>query len=119
MLKPMKYSGSCHCGAVRFTVDADLAQTGTCNCSHCGRKGFILAFVPAAAFTLEAGADAQTEYRFNTKKIQHLFCKTCGVQSFARGENPDGTPTVMVNVRCLDGVAVETLTPQHYNGKEF
>jgi hypothetical protein len=115
----MKHLGSCHCGAVTFTVEANLAMTGTCNCSHCSRKGFILTFVPAASFTLLTGADAQTEYRFNTKKIQHLFCTTCGVESFARGENPDGTPTVMVNVRCLPEVDIDSLKPEHYNGKEF
>lgn len=115
----MKYNGSCHCGAVTYTVESELTQTGTCNCSHCSRKGFILTFVPATAFTLLTGADAQTEYRFNTQKIQHLFCKTCGVQSFGRGEGPDGSPTVMVNVRCLADVDIDSLKPQQYNGKDF
>lgn len=115
----MKYSGSCHCGAVTYSVEADLAHTGTCNCSHCERKGFILTFVPIASFTLLTGADAQTEYRFNTEKIQHLFCKTCGVESFARGVDPQGNETAMVNVRCLEGVDIKALAPAEYNGKDY
>ena len=49
----MAYSGSCHCGAVAFTVEGDPpAGAMSCNCSHCRRKGFLLTFVPAAQFTL-------------------------------------------------------------------
>ena len=53
---------------------------------------------------LNKGEDALTEYRFNTQKIQHLFCETCGVESFARGGDAGRTPMVAVNVRCLAGV---------------
>ena len=44
----MPYTGSCHCGAVTFTVAADApTEAMSCNCSHCSRKGFLLTFVPA------------------------------------------------------------------------
>ena len=31
------YSGSCHCGAVAYTVEVDVDQAMTCNCSICSR----------------------------------------------------------------------------------
>ena len=100
------HHGSCHCGAVQYSVDIDLeAQPITCNCSICGRTGAVLSFVPANSFHLEKGEDHLQDYQFNKHVIHHLFCKTCGVRSFARGEGPKG-PTVAVNVRCLDGVNV-------------
>jgi hypothetical protein len=115
----MNYHGSCHCGTVAYTVEADISESMTCNCSHCAQKGFILTFVPAAAFTLEKGADQLIEYRFNTKKIQHLFCKICGVESFARGIDASGNESIMINARCLAGVDTASLTPGMFNGKDF
>lgn len=114
-----KYTGGCHCQAVKYEVEADLTKTFTCNCSHCEIKGFILTFVPAANFTLLSGEDMLTEYRFNTKKIAHLFCKVCGVQSFGRGADQSGNATVMVNVRCLKGVDLSTLQSGKFDGKNM
>ena len=62
-----------------------------------------LAFVPEAAFTLVKGQDDLRDYQFNKHNIHHLFCKTCGVASFARGTRRDGAPMIAINVRCLDG----------------
>ena len=113
------YSGGCQCGAVRFTVETDLDNVITCNCSRCQPLGMILAYAPAGGFELEQGEDALTEYRFNSKKIAHLFCATCGVQSFGRGALPDGTPVMAINARCLDGVDLAALTPKPVDGKSF
>ena len=60
-----------------------------------------------------------SEYRFNTEKIAHLFCATCGVQSFGKAAGRDGTPMVAINARCLDGVDPAALTPQAVDGKSF
>ena len=113
-----KYEGGCHCGAVRYEVDVDLAQPViSCNCSMCQRAGTLLAFTPADRFTLRSGDDALTEYRFNTHSINHVFCARCGIKSFARGKMPDGSPMVAVNVRCLDGVDLDALKVQKYDGR--
>lgn len=110
------YEGGCHCGAVRYRVELDLAQPAvTCNCSMCGRMGSMLAFVPAPAFTLVSGDDALTDYQFGSKTIHHLFCKVCGIRSFARGEN-QGQPMVAVNTRCLDGVDPTTVPTVAFDG---
>ena len=44
-------------------------------------------------------------------------CPTCGIESFARGSMPDGTPTVAVNVRCLAGVEPTELQSIQYDGR--
>lgn len=118
MSEAKTYSGGCHCGAVRYEVALDLDKpVMSCNCSICGRSGSILSFAPAAAFTLKSGADNLTDYQFAKKVIHHLFCRTCGIKSFARGVGPDGAEMVAVNVRCLDDVELDTLKVNPFDGK--
>src|SRR5215207_154985 len=104
------HHGGCHCGAVRYHVDIDVDAGGmVCNCSICGRSGTILSFIPTAKFTLEKGEEQLVNYRFNKKHIDHLFCKTCGIKSFARGKAPDGSEMIAVNLRCLDNIEVASV----------
>jgi len=112
------HSGGCHCGAVRYHAEIDLSQPViSCNCSMCGRSGTLLAFVPAPSFTLDSGADSISSYKFNNHIIDHLFCKTCGIKSFARGKGRDGSDTVAVNTRCLDDIDLKALKVQEYDVK--
>lgn len=111
------YTGGCHCGAVTFEVDVDLDHAIVCNCSLCSKTGAILAFVPADQFKLLSGEDNLTDYQFNKKIIHHLFCKTCGMRPFGRGTGRDGSPTVAINARCLEGVDPFAMKPKFYDGK--
>jgi len=111
------YSGGCQCGAVRYDVSMELGDVIACNCSRCGRLGSLLAFAPAQNFTLKSGEDALTDFQFNKHVIHHLFCKTCGIESFARGTGPDGTEMVAINARCLDGVDPAALKIVQFDGR--
>jgi hypothetical protein len=112
----MAFSGSCHCGRVTFSVDADLpSEALSCNCSHCRRKGMLLAFFPGAQVKV-AGESALTSYKFNKHVINHLFCETCGTQVFGAARGRDGTEMQAINLRCVPEVDLETLTIQHFDG---
>lgn len=105
MKKP--YRGSCHCGAVRFEADIDLAQgTFRCNCSICYKSRAWLAAVPADSFRLLSGETSLRDYQFGNKRIHHRFCTQCGVRLFS--QSSDGTGYA-VRVNCLDGVDSEEL----------
>ena len=102
------HRGGCHCGRVRFEVDApaDIAALD-CNCSICRMTGFLHLIVPASRFRLLSGADALGEYTFNTGAAKHRFCGHCGIKSFyIPRSHPD---CIDVNVRCLDAGTVATL----------
>jgi len=116
-LASASHLGGCQCGKVRYQVQLDLgAPVISCNCSMCGRAGTLLTFVPAGQFKLLSGEESLTSYHFNRHAIDHLFCKVCGIKSFARGTGKDG-PTVAVNARCLDGVEVADLKINHFDGR--
>jgi hypothetical protein len=121
MMRAMKtYSGGCHCGKVRYRATTDLARVTECNCSHCEKVGYLLTFVSPEHFTLESGQNELIDYQFNRHLIHHTFCKSCGVKAFATGSKPtDGSPVYAVNVRCLDGVDLTTITRTPFDGRKL
>ena len=113
----MAFEGSCHCGAVKFTVEGDIPiEAIDCNCSHCRRIGALWSFQPAEKFTLDKGESALTTYTFNTHKLKHRFCKTCGVQGFAEGTDKDGNDTRAINLRAVPKADLEKLKINKYDG---
>ncbi len=113
------YMGGCHCGAVAYRVTLALENAITCNCSICSKTGTLLAFAPAAQFELIRGQDVLTDYQFGKRRIHHLFCNRCGIRSFARGTGPGGADVVAVNVRCLSGVDLGSLTLKPFDGRSL
>lgn len=113
----MLHKGSCHCGAVRFEVDAPaeiVAQD--CNCSICAKAGFLHLIVPKSQFRLVQGSAHITTYTFNTAVAQHTFCTICGIKPFyTPRSNPDG---IDVNVRCLD-TQPQSLTIEPFDGRNW
>jgi hypothetical protein len=78
--------------------------------------GFRHLIVPAASFRLLAGADALTEYTFNTGIAKHRFCSVCGVKGFyVPRSNPDG---IDVNVRCLDPATIERVETTQFDDRD-
>lgn len=120
MPQAQDYAGQCHCGAVRFTARTDLSGLADCNCSRCRRLGWVMQSMPSSQFTLHAGEDNLTLYRFNTEMIDHIFCKTCGIEAFARGSDGKGNDMVMVNVNCFDQPPpIDRSAIRHWDGANF
>ncbi len=112
-------SGSCHCGAVAFSVEGEIEQAIECNCSHCSRKGFLLWFVPRSALDVSSGTDKLTTYTFNKHVIAHQFCAVCGCQPFGLGSAPDGAEMAAINIRCLEGIDLDAIQRVPVDGRRF
>jgi hypothetical protein len=114
----VQHRGACHCGRVRFEVDAALdIDALECNCSICSKSGFLHLIVPRSRFRLLQGSADLTTYTFNTGVAKHLFCKTCGIKPFyVPRSNPDG---YSVNVRCLDPATIGHANVSSFDGKNW
>src|SRR6187551_2046789 len=112
------HSGGCHCGRVRFEVEAPAhLQLDVCNCSMCQRSGYKHLIVPAERFKLLSGQDSLTTYTFNTGTARHLFCSFCGIKSFyVPRSHPDG---FSVNANCLDEGTVTGVTVRQVDGRHW
>lgn len=100
------YHGSCHCGAVKFEADIDFSQgTIKCNCSICTKMRWWAAIIKPEAFRLLSGSAALGEYRFLSRRDNHLFCRQCGVHTFGTGTSPRIGDFYAVSVSCLDDLS--------------
>lgn len=111
-------NGGCHCGAIVFTINVPRRIDAIeCNCSICKKTGYLHYHIKHSDFNLLQGEDKLTEYRFNSKKAFHYFCKICGVKSFYK---PRSHPNdYSINLRCVNFPEDLILNITQFNGKEW
>jgi hypothetical protein len=118
-----RYHGSCHCGAVRYEAEFDLsAGSNRCNCSLCSKARAWFLFVRGDAFTLLAGDDVLTSYRWvpperSEAGLTYRFCSRCGVRLYATGELAElGGRFYALHVPTVDDLDREELVdaPLHF-----
>lgn len=112
------YQGSCHCGCVRFEVDASPTSLSLCNCSMCSKKGALYVKVrEIRQLRIVKGESELAVYQFNTLRAKHYFCKHCGIHVFHR---PRLDPSAWsVNGRALDGLDLAHLPITYFDGKNW
>jgi hypothetical protein len=114
------YTGSCHCGAVRFSYTGEEITKGLrCNCSICSRKGAMMSIETIAPENLkiESDEDALGLYQFGLKTAKHFFCKRCGIYTFHETARRPGY--YRVNLGCLDDVDTFSLDAEVFDGKHL
>ncbi len=111
------YTGSCHCGKVQFDVDLDLDQVRVCDCSLCRKRGALNHRVADADLHISSPLEELTLYQWHTNTAKDYFCPTCGILPFRR---PRTAPDLWtINVRCLDGVDLESIPVENVYGSEL
>ncbi len=115
----MKYKGSCHCGDVEFEVEGDIGGAMSCNCSICQRKGSLLWFVPFERLNLLTPDANASTYMFNKHVIKHRFCRACGIHPYGEGTDPKGNHMAAINIRCLEGIDLSSVSVTHFDGRSM
>lgn len=113
----MIYHGQCHCGAIKFELEApEKLKCIQCNCSICTRSWYLHLIVPNSKFRLKAGEDSITTYSFGSGIAKHQFCMICGIKPFyIPRSNPDG---VDINVNCLEPLPSD-IEVEPYDGQNW
>lgn len=122
------YGGSCHCGRVRFEVDAQIDHVRVCDCSICHRRGALNFRVSREALRLLTPWETLSLYQWGTMTAWDYFCPVCGILPFRRPSDP--TPRELeegvepfdgwaVNVRCLQGVDADALPIKRIHGSRI
>jgi hypothetical protein len=92
---PALLTGSCLCGAIRYSVSAPVNDLRACHCTHCqkasGAAGSVNAVIPGSAFKITQGTprryDAAAE---SGRTLYRFFCADCGSPLYSqRATNPD------------------------------
>ena len=99
------HKGSCHCGRIRFEVDADLDHVRSCDCTVCRRRGALIHRVEKDKLRLLVPWESMTLYQWRSRTARDYFCPKCGILPFRRPADP--TPQELLDgVQPFDGWGV-------------
>jgi hypothetical protein len=112
------YQASCHCGAIKFSFEAETITKGVrCNCSFCAKRGTMVSLVPGEKFRIEAKEGALGFYQWDKMRAKHYFCKHCGISTFSETTRWPGQ--YIVNLGCVEGVDTFSLEVMVFDGKHL
>ena len=98
-------TGSCLCGAIRYTVSAPITELRACHCTHCqkasGTSGSVNAVIPSAAFRLTQGTPKCFDSAAASGRTLHrYFCGDCGSPIYS--QRPTALDMLSLRVGTLD-----------------
>ncbi|MDA0663509.1 MAG: GFA family protein [Proteobacteria bacterium] len=98
------HSGSCLCGAVKYTITGDVIMAGHCHCVDCrkssGTGHVTLAMFRADAYKIDGKLTEYSSLADSGSTVTRSFCPTCGSRLF--GQNGGFPGMRAVNVGTLD-----------------
>ena len=119
MTANQKIESSCHCGALKLQIDAEVPTSLTaCNCSVCRRYGSLHAYYHPSKVTVIAESNATQEYSWGDKGLAFVRCGNCGCYSYWRSLDPNNTDRMGVNARLFTNVEIDKIRVRQFDGAD-
>jgi hypothetical protein len=92
-------TGSCLCGAIRYSISAPVTELRACHCTHCqktsGAAGSVNAPLPSEAFKLTQGTPKRYAAKAASgRTLYRYFCGDCGAPIYSQRETAPGMVVV-------------------------
>ena len=104
---------SCHCGAVKFTVETAPDALTDCNCSICRRYGVLWAYYQAPQVVFAATNGPTDVYLWGRRQLGFHRCHGCGCvthwAAFDRGYTRMGVNARLLSPEVFEAVPVRQL----------
>ncbi|KAI0900990.1 hypothetical protein F4806DRAFT_177146 [Annulohypoxylon nitens] len=117
------YEAGCHCGYIKFalTLSPPLPEYEVlnCNCSSCTHLGYLLVY-PLVKDVVwhNNGRERCASYRFNSKKMDQMFCPKCGTSLGIDFEGFFKEKDIMgISVRTIYDINLDDLKYKKGDGK--
>ena len=120
----MSISGSCHCGATKFTVESSPSEVTQCTCSLCSKRGALWAYYQPNDVTIAPQSTTAT-YRWQSMTVEHNFCPACGCvvnnlsPNWSTGKPDFTNMNVSLNARLFDDFDITSLPVTVLDGKNL
>lgn len=106
---------SCHCGAIRLTLQAPPENLTDCNCSICRRYGVLWAYYSPRDVRIVAATGATDIYMWGDRSLQFHRCKTCGCVTHWAAVDPESN-RMGINARLMDPLELRPLRIRKLDG---
>jgi hypothetical protein len=105
---------SCHCGAVRLTIDNAPTEVTDCNCSICRRYGVLWAYYPTTDVQVSPAGGTDV-YAWGPRATIFHRCATCGCVTHWSAADP-ARRKMGVNARLIDPDLLAKARVRHLDG---
>ena len=109
-------AGSCHCGAVRFTLASAPETVTECNCSICRRYGVIWAYYATDQVQFEPAQPATDTYLWDDRSLAFHRCQVCGCVTHWEPEPSRDLNRMGINARLLEPVVLAAARLRRLDG---
>jgi hypothetical protein len=111
-------SGSCHCGAVSFTLRKEPEWLTQCNCSICRRIGGLWAHADVEEIQVVHDPEATIRYVWGDRLLAYHTCRTCGCTTHWENLGRDGSSRMAVNCRMSDPARISSIRVRCFDGAD-